>query len=208
VVDFGPSGGTGAVSVVETNSYGSATSTKNIQTGPAPVVSSVTGPSNVTPGQTYAYSVTPDPNPNTTYNWSVPQGATIVSGQGTPNITVSFPPGTSTGNVSVTESNGFGTASSNKTVSSVTAIGISQGADISSSVYPNPFYDHSVIRVNSLDSERIYFSITNINGTMYFESEQNTNENINIGDQLPSGIYILRINYKSMVKVIKLIKIE
>lgn len=42
----------------------------------------------------------------TTYTWTVPTGATIVSGQGTTTLTVSFPAGSISGNVSVFAGNG------------------------------------------------------------------------------------------------------
>lgn len=55
-------------------------------------------------------SVTPDPN-NTSYTWSVPNGATIVSGQGTPSITVNWTAvAIGSYQVSVIASNGCGTS--------------------------------------------------------------------------------------------------
>ena len=47
----------------------------------------------------------------TSYNWSVPPGATIAGGQGTIAITVNYPGGSTSGNVSVTASNGTCTTS-------------------------------------------------------------------------------------------------
>jgi hypothetical protein len=47
----------------------------------------------------------------TTYNWSVPPGSTITSGQGTIAITVNYPGGSASGNVSVTAGNGTCTTS-------------------------------------------------------------------------------------------------
>ncbi len=47
----------------------------------------------------------------TIYNWSVPAGANITSGQGTIAITVDYPGGSTSGNVSVTASNGTCTTS-------------------------------------------------------------------------------------------------
>ena len=44
----------------------------------------------------------------TQYNWSIPPGATITSGSGTTSIYVSYPAGSSSGNVSVYGSNDFG----------------------------------------------------------------------------------------------------
>ncbi|MBL7700838.1 MAG: S8 family serine peptidase [Ferruginibacter sp.] len=47
----------------------------------------------------------------TTYTWSVPPGANIAGGQGTVSITVNYPGGSSSGNVSVTAGNGTCTTS-------------------------------------------------------------------------------------------------
>ncbi len=47
----------------------------------------------------------------TIYNWSVPPGANVASGQGTIAITVNYPGGSTSGNVSVTASNGSCTTS-------------------------------------------------------------------------------------------------
>jgi hypothetical protein len=72
----------------------------------------ITGPTAVCAGATnVAYSVGAIPNA-TSYNWTVPTGSTIASGQGTQNITVNF--GTTSGNVTVTGNNtcGAGTPSS------------------------------------------------------------------------------------------------
>lgn len=45
-----------------------------------------------------------------TYNWTVPAGATIISGQGTRTLTVSYGPTFVSGSITVTESNGCGTS--------------------------------------------------------------------------------------------------
>jgi len=74
--------------------------------GTTPVIAgSITGPTSVTEGETATYSV---PNiPGAEFVWSVPAGATIVSGQGTNTITVRFGNGVS-GPVSVHAENDFG----------------------------------------------------------------------------------------------------
>jgi len=51
------------------------------------------------------YSVAPVSGA-TSYTWSVPSGASIASGQGTTTITVNYPPGSASGNISVFASNG------------------------------------------------------------------------------------------------------
>jgi len=74
--------------------------------GTTPVIDGgITGPPSVTEGETATYSV---PNiPGAEFVWSVPAGATIVSGQGTNTITVRFGNGVS-GPVSVHAENDFG----------------------------------------------------------------------------------------------------
>ena len=52
------------------------------------------------------------------YNWTVPSGATVTSGQGTTSITVDF--GSASGNVSVTASNSCGTSANNSTITVIT----------------------------------------------------------------------------------------
>jgi hypothetical protein len=70
----------------------------------------ITGPSNVCVNATnVGYSVGSIPNA-TTYTWTVPTGANIVSGQGTQSITVNF--GTTSGNVTVIGSNSCGSGNS------------------------------------------------------------------------------------------------
>ncbi len=68
----------------------------------------ITGPSSVCAGATgEAYSIS-EMTSATSYSWTVPSGASIVSGGGTNSIIVDF--GTTSGNVSVTASNSCGTS--------------------------------------------------------------------------------------------------
>lgn len=83
-----------------------STSRVTVTYGSAPVISgSITGPSNVSVGETVTYSV--PTIPGATFTWSVPFGATIISGQGTNSIKVSFSNEVS-GPVSVFATNQFG----------------------------------------------------------------------------------------------------
>ncbi len=73
------------------------------------------------------------------YNWTVPLGATIISGQGTNSITVNFASGASSGNVSVSASNGVcNTAPSNLliTVGSTSIAAPTGGGNQSQAVCP------------------------------------------------------------------------
>jgi len=65
----------------------------------------ISGPSDICDGSVVTYSVSPL-SEATSYNWSVPVGAEITSGQGTPEITVLV--GSSSGNVTVAAENSCG----------------------------------------------------------------------------------------------------
>src|ERR1051326_610609 len=69
------------------------------------------GPTTCWNGQTgVAYSVATVTGA-TTYSWTVPTGATVVAGQGTKTITITF--GATSGSVCVTASNACGTSNAN-----------------------------------------------------------------------------------------------
>ncbi len=102
--------------------------TKSVTVAPL-VTSVIAGNSNVCAGQSGGiYSV--DTHSGSNYNWSVPSGSILVSGQGTNSIIVNF--GTTSGNISVTENNGTCVAASVvkaitiTTVSTSTITGTSQ----------------------------------------------------------------------------------
>lgn len=76
---------------------------------PAASVSTITGSASVCrPATSVVYSVTNQSG--YTYNWSVPTGVTITSGQGTNSITTSWSSSAASGNVSVAATNSCGTA--------------------------------------------------------------------------------------------------
>ena len=86
------------------------------------------------------------------YNWTVPSGSTIASGQGTASITVNFP--TTNGNVCVTASNACGTSAS-----SCTAIALSALSEQPSAITGTT----PVCQGNSA----VAYSVTNVGGLTY-----------------------------------------
>jgi hypothetical protein len=68
---------------------------------------SITGPGKACPGDVISFSVAAV-NRAVSYNWTVPAGVTLVSGQGTTNVTLSFGASFTGGTISVTASNGCG----------------------------------------------------------------------------------------------------
>ncbi len=96
-----------------TNSYGTTNGNDMIFIAGCPLpgnAGTITGPDSVCAEATnVGYSVDSITNA-TTYTWTVPAGANIVSGQGTKSITVNF--ASTSGNVTVTSSNSCGSGSS------------------------------------------------------------------------------------------------
>jgi hypothetical protein len=70
---------------------------------------SISGPTNICTGGSNRVYTVPLISGVTSYNWTVPTGATIVSGSGTRSISVSFITSYTSGAISVTETNGCGT---------------------------------------------------------------------------------------------------
>ena len=112
-VSFGTTGGT--ISVTESNSYGSATSSLNVSVGNVPPTQTISGQTTVASNSTgVTYSVPDDAGSH--YTWSLPAGAVITSHNAdSSQITVSF--GSTGGNVSVTETNHYGSTTSSLSVS-------------------------------------------------------------------------------------------
>ncbi len=92
------------------NPQNQTTALADLQTSP------ITGPESVCPSTTQTYSITRLINPCTissgtqpsssTITWTAPAGASIVSGQGTPTVTINFGATYTTGTVTATESIG------------------------------------------------------------------------------------------------------
>ena len=114
-------GTVGNISVVGNSGCGSSVArvlalTKTAVTAPLSITGTL---NNVCPSPTtYTYSVAAVANA-TSYNWVVPAGATIASGQGTTSIVMSFPAGYTTGAITCAAAN----ACSTSAVKSITVTG-------------------------------------------------------------------------------------
>lgn len=112
-IDFSSSANTGDIIVSGTNACGDglAADTHKVVLKPLPGPGgTISGDMSIIicPPQTgVVYSVTAS-SAATSYNWTVPAGASIVSGAGTATITVDYTSGSTTGNISVTPVNACG----------------------------------------------------------------------------------------------------
>lgn len=112
------------------------------------VPSSINGPSTVCDGQLgVAYSTTAVTNASA-YNWTVPSGAIIASGQNSTNITVNFGATPLTGNVRVRAQNVCANSSYRNlsvTVNNCPRVGSEIQSDLI--IYPNPFTETAIIEI-------------------------------------------------------------
>lgn len=128
-----PAAGTGTVTFYGSfaRSTGSATKLStlvvNEAVGGMPgAAGPITGPTSACLGSSVNYSVGTISGA-TTYNWTVPAGASILSGQGTTTISVNFGAGSSSGNVSVYGSNTSGNGAPSNLAVTVTSAPSSAG---------------------------------------------------------------------------------
>lgn len=152
------------------------------------------------------YSVTN--TAGSTYTWSV-TGGTIISGQGTSQISVNFPG--SGGSVSVTETNLSGCTGSpvNVSVNCLTSLESSLQESVSLSVYPNP--NNGEFNINAvLNSNFAYqYEIIDLNGrVVFFENGTAKSGTYNTTmdlKHLSKGIYFFKAQMGSQVFNHKLI---
>jgi hypothetical protein len=160
----------------------------------APARPTISGPTSVCANQTgVAYSVNPSYGA-TVYNWFVPAGATIVSGQGTTNVVVDF--GTSGGQVRCTAKNACGKRGQARLNVDITCReGEVQSLPVS--VYPNPANEYFDVVFEVSENTTTRLELMDISGRMVFVDEKQSVEGeneyrINV-KSFSKGIYLLNI---------------
>ena len=209
-VTFGTTGG--SIQVTPNNECGNGTSSiKSITVTPigtapcvAPTSSTISGPSNVSPNQSNViYTVSN--NSGSTYNWTVPSGATIVNGQGTNTIIVSF--GTTGGSVTVQESNAFGTGAAVSKTTTIISTGISMSLEFNLSVFPNPTNQYSILSATNINQATVQVSIIDMHGRVVLDDKWITSNELSIGGELQTGIYIIQLKIGDEIVTKRWIKI-
>lgn len=175
------------------------------QTSKSVVVGAIPGPAGSISGKDtvcreqggYQYSVAQIPGA-TSYNWTVPTGATITSGTGTQNITVSFASSAVNGNITVAGNSGCGDGpSSSKGIVTKSCTGI--GEKVSEgfvSLYPNPTNGNLNITFQSAE-KKAEIIVMNASGKIVMKQ---TAENLQPGSirhidlsTLPQGVYLVKV---------------
>ena len=148
----------------------------------AGLTSVVSGQSNVT------YTVTIVPG--TTYNWTVPEGATITGGQGTNQITVTF--GSHSGDVSVTGTNGNCQVPAGLyvTVTAATEVSALSESTADVNIFPNP--NNGRFTVTSNRSAWQQLQVYDLLGHSILEGQMKGNTTFD-ATSLPDGVYLVKL---------------
>ncbi|MFN8416895.1 MAG: glycosyl hydrolase family 8 [Cytophagaceae bacterium] len=200
--------GTVSVTPVGNCGNGAASSLTVTVSTPAGFSTSMTGPATVTSGQnSVTYSV-PDQS-GMTYTWTVPPGATIVSGQGTSSIVVDFGSSTS-GSVTVTETNQANQSNSiSKTITVSTATSVRPESENGLvSLYPNPTEGVVTLKNKGAGSiESIQYVLIDAKGVKVAEGQVDYLDNgVEIHLPVASGVYLMMITIADKHQVITVVK--
>lgn len=195
-----------AVNACNTSAY----KTKAIQGVPA-MASSITGPITPCANSTGNLYTVPIVSGVSTYSWTAPSGATIVGGQGTRSINITY--GATAGNVTVMSGNTCGySGAKTKTISFGCRLAGEKDSFLNneieseylkSEIYPNPFNESVFVNLTT-DS---YIEIIDINGAIVKSIQLKVGENeLNTLD-LTKGVYFVKVynssNNQEYFKIIK-----
>jgi hypothetical protein len=186
----------------------SAVLTMNIQPNPS-FATSISGPTNVTSNQANVTYTVPN-EAGMQYTWSVPPGATIISGQGTNSITVNF--ATASGNVTLVQTNPLGQSTTIDLPINVGATTASRAAIEASlwSIYPNPSKGDLYIETSNASGKIVSIEILDAAGQVIQREEPQvmSSQALKFDTQVTkAGIYFVKIQLED-IQFLKKIIIE
>ncbi|MEI8054279.1 MAG: T9SS type A sorting domain-containing protein, partial [Bacteroidota bacterium] len=170
------------------------------------------------PNRLYTYTEPAMPRAATQLIWTVPVGATIVSGQGTTSIQVSYPPSVSSGNVSVQSINNCMVGATRSLVikmaacpNSITSIATSGKGelnpdDLTVKIYPNPTTSEFKMSIQSTANENVSIKVMDMQGRLVKKYSISASQAMNFGNDLKPGSYMVEIaqaNKKTVQRVMK-----
>lgn len=173
------------------------------------------------PSRQYQYSLTAMPANATTIQWSVPDGATIVSGQGTASVVVEYGSSSIQGYVRATALNECSTggtrslfvklpqcaAGKMSTEGKGNIVAMPQPQSLGVLVYPNPTHHSFSIFLSTSKQEPVQVRIISLDGREIQRLSRMPDALKGIGADLPKGTYLVEITQADKREIQKLIKL-
>ena len=195
--------GSGTITVHADNTCGSSAnrSLSSVTTLPARPAS-ITGPSTACINQSgLAFNVTSQTAVN--YNWTLPSGATVLTGQTTAAITAVW--GTVAGNVAVVASNNCGSALSRTkaiTITCRTSFDESEGIQL----YPNPAHNNVIISIEEASSRQYIYEIIDMLGRPIEEKVITATRTEISTENFARGVYMMQLRDQyGIVKTMRMV---
>jgi hypothetical protein len=207
-LNFGNGFSSGTLSVRAVNSCGTSAARTLAITSVPPMPGAINGPATFCANSNIVYSISAVTGA-TTYNWVVPTGASITSGQGTTSITVHH--GTHSGKIKVRAGNACGYSAYqllNVTKTCREAGDLVEAENtFKINVYPNPSSSQFSIAVTSSEETKYILVVRDITGREIMVRENiPSDQEITFGSELVTGIYFTEIILGNERKILKVIK--
>ena len=210
----------GSISVTATNGCGTSNSRTMVISR---LVSATPGNIDVInptgcPNRLFTYSISSLPGNATATEWTVPTGGTIVSGQGTISITVSYISGVVDGLVSVRGINNCGSSSyktsivklapcpAGPTAPMTKGLPIVVSDPMEVKVFPNPTINNFSLQVITADQQEVMVRILDVQGRFIKSVKVDPYQTISIGSELKSGSYMLEVRQGNNLKTTRVVK--
>jgi uncharacterized protein YjdB len=177
----------------------------------------------VCPNRIYNYTLASLPSNAASVNWTLSVG-TILSGNGTSSITVSFPPtvvnavittqainncsesGIRTYSVALPACTRLITSSITGTAPTATGKSKSMEDELEVNVYPNPTTTEFKLQVLTAGKEEISVRVLDMTGRFYKQLTVMPYQTINLGAELKAGAYMLEVKQGGVRKVVRVVK--
>jgi hypothetical protein len=171
------------------------------------------------PNRVYTYSIASLPANATSLLWTIPDGATLVSGQGSRSITVSYPSGVVDGYVTVKSVANCAFSSARNTQVRMAPCpvdpspGFTKGimtttpSTMDVKVFPNPTTSAFNLQVTAGGSNSVIQArVLDLQGRLMKTITIHSNENIFLGAELKPGVYMLEVLQGEEKKVVRVVK--
>jgi hypothetical protein len=171
------------------------------------------------PNRVYSYTIASMPLNATSCVWNIPSNGTIISGQGTPSITVSYPPSAVFGSVYVQGLNNCSLSSAREVKVKLSGCATtfagsntntikqqSIAKPMSVNVHPNPTTSSFNLQVTTGDSKEIDVRIMDVQGRPIKSLKAAANQHVNIGNELKAGVYMVEVKQGNELKTVRVVK--